>query len=306
MTLDVRQLRFFVAVANAGSVNRAAGELNIAQSALSRRIQQLELDLGMALFVRSRMGIRLSQAGEMLLGRALPLLGQFDRLEQDLALAAGRSRAPLRFGLTGSAASALLDTLVRRFRDRHPTIPLQAVQGSTTRLQQWLLSDELDVAVLTNPKPMKGFKATSLWREGVFVVAAPVFARQNGFDLAELTALPFILTTRSAGVRDMIEACFARLGHRLHVPMEMEAISTVKRMVERGEAFAVLPFASVAEEVAQGRLMIEALGGAHVTRSLVWRVGSTMPKAVMHLRAVLTEVLEEHLADIPDAEPLWT
>jgi len=124
VAVDLRQLRYFVAVAEAGSLTRAAGRLHIAQQSLSEQIRALEAQFGAPLFERSSRGVRLTDVGTVLLREARPLLAQAERTLETTRRAARGEGGTLRVGFLSSVANYVLPPVVRAFRERHPEVTL--------------------------------------------------------------------------------------------------------------------------------------------------------------------------------------
>ncbi|HWM12249.1 MAG TPA: LysR family transcriptional regulator, partial [Solirubrobacteraceae bacterium] len=124
MTPELRQLRYFVAVAEEGSLTRAAARLHVAQQSLSQQIRTLEAQLGAALFERSSRGVALTDVGAVLLREARPVLAQAERAVEAVRRAARGEQGELRVGFLGSVANYFMPPVVRAFRERHPDVTL--------------------------------------------------------------------------------------------------------------------------------------------------------------------------------------
>ena len=151
MTPELRQLRSFVAVAEAGSFTRAAAGLHIAQQSLSQQMRTLELQLGVTLFERSARGTTLTGVGEVLLREARPVLAQADRAVEAVRRAARGEQGELRVGFLSSVANFVMPPLVRAFRDRHPGIALHTEELAIATLVAGLREGRLDAALSRPP-----------------------------------------------------------------------------------------------------------------------------------------------------------
>src|SRR4051812_21953167 len=125
-TPELRQLRYFVAVAEEGNLTRAARRLHIAQQSLSQQVRVLEAQLGAALFERSTRGVELTDVGAVLLREARPVLAQAERAVEAARRAASGEQGTLRVGFLSSVSNYLMPPVVRAFRARHPGIALHA------------------------------------------------------------------------------------------------------------------------------------------------------------------------------------
>jgi DNA-binding transcriptional LysR family regulator len=149
--VELRQLRYFVAVAEEGHVGRAARRLHMAQPPLSRQIQQLEAELKVQLFRRDRRGVELTEAGRALLPLAKTTLADVDRAVSIVRRVSGDQSAPLRIGYGWSAAFELLPALGRALREQHADLTFVAQEMWNAQLAAALLAGDIDVAVTLNP-----------------------------------------------------------------------------------------------------------------------------------------------------------
>jgi LysR family nitrogen assimilation transcriptional regulator len=294
MELDFRLLQTFTAVAKAGSISRAAETMRIAQSAVSRKITQLERAVGLELFIRQPNGVGLTSAGRHLLDAAEPLLAQFDQLKDSLAAVAQGGSAKVDLGFTAST-TFLLEGVIARFRASHPNVRLHFTEGGSLNLHEWVMSGRLDLAVITNPLPSPLLKIRPLWTEAVFLVEA---ASRPDRGLAGLRDLPFILTSRSDGVRETMEKKFAEAGLPFTVFLEMEPVTSVKPMVAAGKAFTILPHSIITKEVAEGSLRATPLNDAVITRALVWRASAPFSPAMKAFVKALKLEIGDKLSDV--------
>lgn len=161
--MELRQLRYFVAVAETSNISRAAKKLFLTQPALSRQIKALEEEIGQCLLERQAHSIRLTPAGEALLREARDLLQRADALPERIR-AAGES-VRLRVGYAPSLASGLLAVAVEQFRQKHPTAQIELFDLSTKEMLAGLESGTLDVALTVGQNPDgHGLKWTQLLR----------------------------------------------------------------------------------------------------------------------------------------------
>ncbi|UUZ75258.1 LysR family transcriptional regulator [Polaromonas sp. P1(28)-13] len=150
--MELRHLRYFVGVAELGSVSRAAEKLFIAQPALSAQIRQLEEELGVSLFVRLPRGVRLTQAGESFLVDARAILARAQQATVRVRERQSGQRATLRLGLVPSTTHSVLPGLLQRVRDSGLVANIEAREMITSRQLQALRNDEIDRA---SPAPAR-------------------------------------------------------------------------------------------------------------------------------------------------------
>lgn len=167
--IEVHLLRYAVAAADSGSFSRAADQFGIKQSTLSKRVQYLELRLGLSLFRRSTHGVVPTDPGERFLSKARRILQDIDALGQESrALAKGEAGA-FRLGFHGSLGAGDLSAVLRAYRSAWPAVEIQAQEGGSAMLLDALERDRLDLAILTGRSPRPGLRSVVFWSEPLFV-----------------------------------------------------------------------------------------------------------------------------------------
>jgi DNA-binding transcriptional LysR family regulator len=199
--MDVRQLRYFVAVAESLSFRRAADELHIAQPALSRQIQQLEEQLGARLLERDKRSVALTAAGQAVLEHSRTLLAQMQGLPAIAQRAAAGETGRIRVGFISLVAYEFLPALVREFRSRLPQVDVVMHEFPVMHQYEPLMQDRFDVAILRPllPDPLI---ATQVIDRARFVVALPrshPLCRQESLSVADLRSEEFISLPRTNG-----------------------------------------------------------------------------------------------------------
>lgn len=187
--MELRHLRYFLAVAEERNFTRAARRLNIAQSPLSRQIRQLEEEIGVQLLTRTTRSVALTYAGEIFYKRARTLLESASEAAEDARKAARGELGVLAVGFTGSATYELLPAIARGYSDRYPEVTLDVHSDLVTPQQiEMLLAGRLHVAVLRTPVTAPGIEVELLRREPVMVALAnrhPATVNRE-IDLADL------------------------------------------------------------------------------------------------------------------------
>ena len=203
VTIDSLQLRYFVEVATLGSINRAAARLNITQSALSRRMSQLEYDLKTPLLTRMPSGVELTEGGRRLLHKAIDLAYELEHLAETMQ--SPSQPAPtgmIRLGMTSSASLLLLSHLVRRCSQALPDIHLRVSDAQEAAVR----TGHADLAIGRGMSPDDRVCTRTLWTEALLLVAP------RGTPRAVLDTLPFVFAARDASVQHIIGEALARLG----------------------------------------------------------------------------------------------
>jgi LysR family nitrogen assimilation transcriptional regulator len=266
--LDIRSLKCFAQVADRGSITHAADDLGITQPALTRRIRQLETELGVTLLERRPRGIRLTGHGRDLLEHARRIL-------REVALAEGHvkrsSRAAVRgrvvLGTSPTLAPLLLPGCVARSRAECPGVTLRVVEEFSAQLFDDLLSGKVDVAVLTSPPHSRSVVMSPLLAEPIVVFAsAAERGLKRGYSLTELRRTPVIVTS---AIRILVERQLARYNAQLAVEAEIDSIEAIRRMVLAGDGITVLPVSTFHEDIVAGRCSAYPIEDANLHRILV-------------------------------------
>ncbi|WP_144764530.1 LysR substrate-binding domain-containing protein [Curtobacterium sp. 9128] len=243
--VDLRQLRAFLAVADALHFGRAAAALHVAQPALSQQIRRTERALGVDLFERTSRSVALTPAGLVLRGRARSLLAQVER-DLDETVQVGRGEAGrLDVGFVVSALPLGPIERVQRFRQRYPRVRVELTEGYTSRLLARIVRGELDLAIVRDPDPTDGVR-TSRFRSERFVAAVPRghrFADRGEIDGTELVDDPFVFFPAEAGAvaTERNLAPVVHDGKRPTVVQEATTWATVLHLVGVGLGVTVAP-----------------------------------------------------------------
>jgi DNA-binding transcriptional LysR family regulator len=199
VSFDLRQLRYFVTVAEEGSFTQAAAKIPVAQQSLSEQIRALERQVGAQLFIRGPRGVRLTEVGDALLNEARPLLTRTDRAFDRVRRLAIGERQTINLGFLPSVGNYVVPPVVRAFTEAHPEIVLTTEDLPIARLVEGLREGRLD-AGLTRPPLVDDLTTEHVLREPVGVVL-PVghrLARAEQLDLTDLADEPWVLTPRSS------------------------------------------------------------------------------------------------------------
>lgn len=240
--MDLKQLGYFVAVADAGSFSRAAVALNLAQPTLSRQVGLLEADLGQRLLERTGRGATPTEAGEALLVHARRMLEAADRAREALRELASSPGGRVTVGLPPRVAVSLGAALVTRFRERFPRAVITVSEGLSTHLREWLIAGRLDLALLFDPPPSPLLACEPLLRESLLFVAPaggpPLPARMR---FAALADWPLVLPSAPNAIRSLVDAVARPRRIALQVVAEVGSVQTVVRLVQQGVGCTVLP-----------------------------------------------------------------
>lgn len=268
--LNLNQLRTFAAVAAAGNVTRAAGELAVSQPAVSRQLAELEDGLGLPLFDRLPRGVRLTAAGEVLYGHARRILAAEAAAEAELAELAGLSRGRLSIGASTTIGSYLIPELFGAFARAHPGVKLELEIANTAAIQTAVLEARVDLGMTEGFVSSSQLAVDVAAHDEMVAIAAPghPLARRDVVTAQELCEAPFIMREQGSGTRDVIEAELARLGLSVDPVMSLGSTESVKHAVASGLGVALVSRLTVALELATRRLTELSVPELHIRRSL--------------------------------------
>jgi LysR family nitrogen assimilation transcriptional regulator len=278
--MNLRLLESFLRVAELGSISRAAIDLSLSQSALSRHMALLEHELKVDLFLRDSSGVTLSEAGEELVERARALLGQADRLREEVgARALGTVNIAMPLSMQRSVTSNLLaETLTE-----DPQIRIRAYEGINNVIRETMrngLPDLCMVAFTPDPSPL--YQETPLLREQLYLVGD----RKSGLTLdrfimpSDLEGLRMILPGRPNVIRQMCENHMRRSELKYVSAAEVETLSLCLDLVTRGLGYTVMPFCALYQHPARDCFRAAPIRGMVLTWSLAINCNRLNSRAV--------------------------
>ena len=293
--MELRQLRYFVRVAELGSMGRAAADLGVVTSALSQQISRLEGELSTRLLVRSASGVVPTDAGLAFLQQAQLALRHAD----DAVRAAQQQRLSghVSVGLAPTTGAVLGLPLMLAMRERYPDVRLHLVESLSGHLGDMLNARRLDLAVLFRADGARRWSVMPLLSERLFVIGAPSLAGLapgGRVRLARLGRLPLILPSATHGLRSTLDAAFAAARVTPHVVAEIDSLALLMDAVRAGLGATVQPGAATARLDA-GALVVREVADAAASRSnlLVSVSDDELSPAALAARVVLAGVARE-------------
>lgn len=288
--MEFLDLQYFVSIAETGSFTKSALQNNVAQSALSRRVKDLETELGSALFYRNGRGVVLTEAGEIFLTRSRGILAEREALRQDIRRAAGELDGTVKLAVPPSVGLVLLAPLLRQIRQDHPRIRMRVLEGFSGHVADWLAAGKVDLAVLYKIKSNALLDAEHLLFEDMYLISgpeAPPIGTAEGVAMAELADQELVLPGLPHGLRVLVEEAAAAAEVTLNVAMEVETLPTIYDLVGTGRIRTILPRTAAQQELAAGRLVAQRIAPA-ISRELILahaphRAGAPVTKAVVRL-----------------------
>ncbi|RKP51916.1 LysR family transcriptional regulator [Pararobbsia silviterrae] len=279
--MELRHLRYFLAVAEECNFTRAASKLGIGQPPLSQQIKQLEREMGVELFRRTAHGVVLTEAGEAFRIEARTVIDNAHTAVRAAQRAARGETGHLRLGFTGSAAfNPIVPSLIRAFRDRYVRVELTLEEANTTQLLEGLEQRRLDAAFIRPAENLpEGLRVTRVADEAMKVVVPSrhPLAQSRRVTMAALAGEPFVIVPRAAGSTlfdDVYHAC-RRAGFEPKVGQLAPQMSSMVNLVAAELGIAIVP-AAITQVKVHGVRYLDITGDAPRARlGLATRVDET-------------------------------
>jgi len=268
--MNLHHLRAFVAVAAEGNITRAARGLRASQPAVSKQLVELESQLGTPLFDRLARGVRLTQAGELLLRHAQRILAAERAAETEIGELSGLQRGRLSIGASTTIGSYLVPSAYGAFNRAHPGVRLELEIANTAAIQAMVLDDRIDLGLTEGFVSEGQLDVEVIHRDEMVAIVAPghPLARKRRVSAREFAKQPFISRERGSGTRDVIEAAFATRDLELEPVMALGSTEAVKNAVAVGLGVALVSRLTLDLELAAGRLVIVDLHDLDIRRAL--------------------------------------
>jgi DNA-binding transcriptional LysR family regulator len=238
-------IRYFMVVARTGSIRAASASLGVAQSAISRQLQNLEYELGSALMERSTRGVTLTAAGEALLKHAKNVSFKFERLWSELHEIDGAKPGHVRVAIVESITSVVFPRAVESYLSEFPGTTFSVRVNKTSSVIAAVLNDEVDFGICVNANAA-GMQTLSRVIEPLFVITPhdhPLTVHPN-LTLRDISPFKLAVSSRSAGVGHALESSFRREQLALDISLETNSLELLRQFVSLGRGIAVMTLQS--------------------------------------------------------------
>lgn len=300
--MNLKQLEYFVQVAELGSFSRAAQVLDIAQPALSRQVRALEIELHETLLLRNGRGVALTEPGRRLFEHGVAILQHVAQAREDMGASRDEPVGRITVGLPPSLGRRLTLPLIDRFRNGLPRARLAVVEGLTAHLAEWITSGRVDLALLHNPEPNPALDVTPVLQEHLCLVSplppgcttAP--AHPEPLPFRELAGHALVVPERQHVVGAMLETQATLAGMRLNIAWEVSSVPAIIDLVCAGYGHAILSSSAVAASGRTEELLARPLVEPSLTsviclaRSATKRPSALMRETQRILRELITEM----------------
>ena len=289
--MELSDLRYFVSIAETGSFTKSALQNNIAQSALSRRVRDIEADMGVQLFYRNGRGVVLTEMGETFLTRARGILADIESLRQEMERTAGVLDGTVTFAVPPSVGLILLAPLLLQIRTDHPRIKMRVLEGFSGHVADWLANGKVDLAVIYKIRSSALLDSEHLLFEDMYLISSSAAPRLGSGDTIALTQLEDVelaLPSQPHGLRVLVDEACTRAQTSLTVAMELDTLPTICDLVATGTIRTILPLTAVQADLAAGRVVAQKITDPVISRELILvhaphRAAAPVTKAVVRL-----------------------
>jgi LysR family transcriptional activator of glutamate synthase operon len=299
--MDLRQLRYLVALAEERNFTRAAASEHIAQPALSQQIRRLEDELGLALVERTTRRVALTDAGELLVVRARRILTELESAETELQGLRGMYTGHVTIGAMHTMGPVDLSLALALFHERHPGVGLTVREQTSEEMAEMLRVDELDLAFLSVTERVEshGLGLYQLLSEELVAVLPQEhrLGSRRRVRMAELAGEPFISYREGSRLRELLLAAGRHAGYAPRVTLESNESQRIRRLVARGMGVAILPRSDA--EGPGADVCVAALTEPALTRdiTLAWREGRRHAPAAAEFLDLARETFSEELSE---------
>lgn len=307
--MQLRHLRYFVKIVDAGSFSRAAGLIHIAQPALSQQIADLENELGVELLQRHARGVRPTPAGDALYQEACAILKRIEHLPGVVRSSGGEPEGTVELGMSSSIAATMAAPFVHDCRERLPRVMVKFRTADSETLRRDISACLIHLAVVFEDELVAGYLRTPLFRQRLYYVApAASPARTNPISMAQLASTPLVLPGHQNILRGLVDRRFAELDLTANIASEADQLSSIIALVQQGLGATLLPIETLHAGASHGLAAPVAIEPPlFLTASIIWSGDAAPSRAADAVRNALTDYIATHISHSaqPGREPIY-
>lgn len=287
--MDLRQLEYFMHVANTLNITHAAARAHVSQPALSRQMKLLEQELGTRLFQRKARGVALTEAGQRLVERARLLLASVEKMKDEIMSSADEPVGTLRLAASNSLSGLLTTRVVSRYRRTYPQVSIHVTENTSMAVRDSLVRDGADVALLADRESFTTLTKIPLVTESLLLIA-PVEA---GLTLSRpvsprsLTGRDLVLTPFPNALRRAVDEILVRAGGASKAGLEVDTNGLMINLVKSGTGYCVLPYSG-----AHDLLLRKEISAAPIrSERWGWAIAVSRDRAITTATRKLIEII---------------
>lgn len=278
--MELRQLRYFVAIVDHGSLSRAARVLHIVQPALTQQLQQLEDELGATLLHRSAQGMQATDAGKLFYEHAQAILKQVSDAKSAVAQSTFKPTGTVALGIPQSASGALALPLLKAVRAAYPEIVFQLTEELTGNLTEQLRSGRLNLAILFDDGQLSGFTTRPLVEEEMMYITrsdSQFACRRKSISLEQALQATLILPSIQHGVRPRIEQVVRQHGRSIEHVIDITSIAILKSALLADMGATILPVSPLLAEIERGEMRACPVNDVQLSRTVTLCSSKNIP-----------------------------
>ncbi len=295
--MNLKQLEYFVRVAEVGSFSKAAVLLDIAQPALSRQVRLLETDLRAVLLQRTGRGVVLTEAGKRLFEHAAGILQLVAQAREDLEAGRDEPTGRIIIGLPPSMGRVLTLPLVQGFEASLPKARLAIVEGLSAHITEWIATGRVDIGLVLNPQSQEAIEVRPVFEQELCLVSpAGTGAPEHQVPFNSLGSYPLVIPERTHAIRRMIENQAALSHIKLQIAWEVSGVQSILDLVRCGHGHAVLARGAVLASGQREAFRVRALTHPSLYSRLFLATSTSKPSTPLLRHAVdlLLQLAREH------------
>lgn len=281
--MELKQLSYFLGVAESGSFSKAAVRLSIAQPILSRQVKLLETELGVELLYRNGRGVVLSEAGKLLEAYAQSVVKLVNQAQSEIGTLREEPRGRVAIAMPPSIGWMLTGPLVLRCRQAFPNILLHLAEGFSGHVAEWLSTGRIDIGIVYQAPRRPTLTTEPLLSDELILLGPvddPAGLGGDTVPTARLAEIPMILPARPHGLRVLIDSELEKLGLAANLEFEVDAMPSTLSLVERGIGYTVLSEGAVTDLLSAGRIRRWSITDPTIWRELLLATSTQRPMSV--------------------------
>lgn len=254
--MNLRQIEYFIQVAELGSFSRAAVRLNVAQPALSRQVRALETELRETLLLRNGRGVSLTEPGRRLLEHGRDIVQRVAAARDDLGARRDEPVGHIVVGLPPSLARRLTLPLIEMFSSEMPKAKVAIIEGFSVHIGEWLAAGRVDLGLVYNPEPAGAVELTPVLEERLCLIGMALSLRKRSVPMKDLPRYPLVMPQRGHSFRRLMETQAALAGVALDVAWEVSSVPAILDLVLGGHGYAALTDSAIRTHAQRDELSV--------------------------------------------------
>ena len=299
VAVDIRQIRYFIKIVDAGSVSRAATNLHLSQPALALQVRKLEKELGRSLIVRHSRGVTPTEDGRVLYNHFTNILREIDSIPEYMASVSGPPQGSVSLGVTVSMGSVLVPALLRLCQIELPKVTLRLVDGVSEDILQRIEDGELDLGFSGMSRENGSFTCEPLMIDDMFLIGPcdHEAASDKPIKLEDAIRYPLLLPTIGHPIRELLDEQL-RKHHLSVVPnFEIDSVTLRKELILQSGKLTIMPYSAAQHEIRNGRMFARRVEKPRIsdTMQLISSARRPPTRAILAVGECIHRLVQQHI-----------